>query len=613
MTGRYLKTKLLVSLVLVIAALSIPIALLGAYIIKKNIIGRTELQVLHDLRAARLVYNSELERIRQSFNLVSFNEPIEQIRNKIGLHYLDRIDIADINNISNELVRAAFEKGVESVGTRIISTDELSKLNNNLKKTTLIKIRTTPRAIPTDKLELHDVMAKECAMPFFDDKGKIKEVIYGGRIINRDYLLVDRIKQIVFGNDVFDSKPVGTVTIFQNDTRISTNVLDEDGNRAIGTRVSAEVFEKVIKQGQTWHDRAFVVTHWYKTAYEPIRNINNKVIGMLYVGILEKPFEDMALNIIILFLGIVGSVSMLAIILAYILVGGMAKSLTGMLNAIRRISEGKLDYRISSPMGVAEFDELVLAFNDMSEKLNEREQSLRISNEKLVVANENYVELIGFVAHELKGILASAVMNIYALKEGLLGLINFKQQKAVDSVARNLDYLTATVRKFLNLGIIERGQLKANKTQIDLKKDVFAVSIDALSSLAAKKNIHISNNMPDDFYVAADGELMQIVANNLLSNAIKYGYANSNIIIYGTATDNECTVEVFNESDPISDTGIQKLFKKFSRLDNIHTKKEKGTGLGLYITQQIILEHGGDIRVEPREHGNAFIFKIERS
>jgi signal transduction histidine kinase len=291
----------------------------------------------------------------------------------------------------------------------------------------------------------------------------------------------------------------------------------------------------------------------------------------------------------------------------------MARSLTGMLSAIRKISEGELDYRISSQMGVAEFDGLVLAFNDMSEKLHEREQSLRISNEKLVVANENYVELIGFVAHELKGILASAVMNIYALKEGLLGLINFKQQKATDSVARSLDYLTATVRKFLNLGVIERGQLKANKTQIDLNKDAFAVSIDAFSNLAAKKNIHISNNMPDNFYVAADSELMQIVANNLLGNAIKYGYANGNIIISGTATDNECTVEVFNESDPISDKDIQKLFKKFSRLDNIHTKKEKGTGLGLYITQQIILEHGGDIRIEPREHGNAFIFKIERS
>jgi two-component system NtrC family sensor kinase len=545
--------------------------------------------------------------------LVSFSEPIEQLRDKMGLHYLDKADITDINNISNELVRAAFEKKTEFVGTRIISTDELSKLNNDLKKTTSIRIRPTPRATPTDRLELRNVMAQECAMPFFDDKGKIKEIIYGGMIINRDYSLVDRIKQIVFGNDVYDSKPVGTVTIFQNDTRISTNVLDENGQRAIGTRVSAEVFEKVIEQGQTWHARAFVVTHWYKTAYEPIRNINNKVIGMLYVGILEKPFEDMALNIIILFLGIVSSVSVLAIILAYILVGGMARSLTGMLSAIRKISEGELDYRISSQMGVAEFDGLVLAFNDMSEKLHEREQSLRISNEKLVVANENYVELIGFVAHELKGILASAVMNIYALKEGLLGLINFKQQKATDSVARSLDYLTATVRKFLNLGVIERGQLKANKTQIDLNKDVFAVSIDAFSNLAAKKNIHISNNMPDNFYVAADSELMQIVANNLLGNAIKYGYANGNIIISGTATDNECTVEVFNESDPISDKDIQKLFKKFSRLDNIHTKKEKGTGLGLYITQQIILEHGGDIRIEPREHGNAFIFKIERS
>ena len=106
---------------------------------------------------------------------------------------------------------------------------------------------------------------------------------------------------------------------------------------------------------------------------------------------------------------------------------------------------------------------------------------------------------------------------------------------------------------------------------------------------------------------------MQIVANNLLSNAMKYSTANGHVTISGVAADGVCTVEVFNESDPIPERDVQKLFKRFSRLGNDQTRREKGTGLGLYITQQIIKEHGGEIWVEPRENGNAFIFKIERN
>ncbi len=613
MTGSSLKTRLLIGFVLVIAALSILIALLGAYIINKNVIDRTERQVLRDLRGAWLVYTSELDKIRQTFKLVSFDEPFDKLKEKMGLHYLERVGIADEEDVQSEIVRAVFDKRAECVGTRIISNSELAGLNHRLLETTSIKIKPTPKAMPSEKLAVQGVMAKEYAMPVLDSNGGVTEVIYGGRIINRDYSLVDRIKRIVFGNEMYDSKPVGTVTIFQGDTRISTNVLDEQGDRAVGTRVSAEVFEKVIGRGQTWHDRAFVVTHWYKTAYEPIRDINGSVIGMLYVGILEKPFDDMALGIIVMYLGIIIAVSVLAVILAYILAKGMTRPLSNMLGATRRISEGELGYRISVPIGVSEFDELALAFNDMSEKLNERETSLRVTNEKLIVANKNYVELIGFVAHELKGILASAVMNVYSLKEGMLGLINFKQRKAIESVARNLDYLTATVRKFLNLGVIERGQLEAHKRLVNLNKDVFTPSLDALSTIAAKKGIQVTNDIPDDLQVSADGDLMQIVANNLLSNAMKYSTTNGHVMISGAATDGVCTVEVFNESEPIPERDVQKLFKRFSRLDNDQTRREKGTGLGLYITQQIIREHGGQIWVEPRKNGNAFIFNIERN
>ena len=125
MTGNSLKTRLLIGFVLVIAALSILIALLGAYIINKDIIDRTEQRVLHDLRAARLVYVSELEKIRQSFKLVSFNEPLATLREKMQLHYLDRIQRSNRTDVPSEIVHAAFDQRTEYVGTRIISNIEL--------------------------------------------------------------------------------------------------------------------------------------------------------------------------------------------------------------------------------------------------------------------------------------------------------------------------------------------------------------------------------------------------------------------------------------------------------------------------------------------------------
>jgi signal transduction histidine kinase len=110
----------------------------------------------------------------------------------------------------------------------------------------------------------------------------------------------------------------------------------------------------------------------------------------------------------------------------------------------------------------------------------------------------------------------------------------------------------------------------------------------------------------------ADTDLMMVVANNLLTNAIKYGTEGGEIRIDARVFDNKIEVEVYNDSEPISEEDKGKLFKKFSRLNNESTRKVKGTGLGLYITSQIIESHGGNIRVEPREKGNSFIFIIER-
>ena len=614
MTPVSIKTRILLSFLMVILVLSLSIALLGYWVIQKDIIGRAELKVRRDLTTARTVYTSEIERIGQALRLVTPNGNIEALKKKLNVHYLRYVPREDFGSLPSEIAREAVKRGdPDGVGgTRIIGVAECETLGDSLGESP-IEIKPTPRARPTDKKAVDSVMAKEYAVPIFNDGGEIRGVLYGGRAINRDDTFVDHVREMVFGSDVYNDKPVGTVTIFLDDVRIATNVQDKDGRRAIGTRVSEEVYRAVVEQGRIWHERAFVVTDYYKSAYEPIRGLDGDILGILYVGTLEQPFTDMAREVLQFFLLSVVGVSVIAVLFSFVLAGAISRPMTEVVRASECLASGDWGYQVNTGTAIKEIDSMAEAFNAMAQGLKEREASLRISNEKLAAMNKSYIDLIGFVAHELKGILASAVMNAYAVRDGYLGLINFKQRKAMDSVARNLDYLDATVKKFLNLGRVERGELPVNKTTLNLKKDVFDSSINSLAPMASKKGLKIANEISPELVVYADSDLMQIVANNLVSNAIKYSPDAGKIKIAARQIDGMVEVDVYNDSTPMSEEQRAKLFQKFSRLDNPETKKVKGTGLGLYITKQIIERHGGSIAVEPREHGNSFVFRIERN
>jgi len=108
-------------------------------------------------------------------------------------------------------------------------------MSQDIQTRAYIKIEDTPKAAPSTIDVLESAMSKEYAMPVFDLHGQVQEIVYAGRVINQDYRLVDRIRRLVFGDELYRDKPVGTVTVFQDDVRISTNVLNEKGERAIGT------------------------------------------------------------------------------------------------------------------------------------------------------------------------------------------------------------------------------------------------------------------------------------------------------------------------------------------------------------------------------------------
>ena len=110
-----------------------------------------------------------------------------------------------------------------------------------------------------------------------------------GKLYKGDVLMEENFDVI----DLIGKATGDTVTIFKGDTRVSTNV-KKDGVRQVGTRASAEVVEKVLKNGQTYIGEAEVVGTRNLTAYEPIKNARGEIIGMWYVGVPATPYDDMA-------------------------------------------------------------------------------------------------------------------------------------------------------------------------------------------------------------------------------------------------------------------------------------------------------------------------------
>ncbi|MBF0385172.1 MAG: cache domain-containing protein [Candidatus Omnitrophica bacterium] len=607
-----LRDRILLNFICVIILLAVFLSFGGYLVVKKYIVGRAQEHVNNYLRTVAAVYQEQFNRMAIAFSVKDITGTIKPIQDELKLDYIFRLNPGEAALSKSDIAKSALEQRKPIFATRIIEKEELRSLGLD-PRDYQIDIRLTPRARPTKKETLDSFLALEYARPYLEGEGNVVSVLYGGRILNKSFDLVDEINQTVFEERMYEGKPIGTVTIFLDDVRITTNVLDPKGQRAIGTRVSESVYVKVVEQGKQWLDRAFVVTDWYITAYEPIKDLKGKIVGILYVGILEKPYMVMKRNIFILILFLIIITSIFGYWLSYMLTQTIDISLRRVVVTSKEIAEGNLHSKIEAKSSVKELNDLAEAFNHMSERLVERDKKIALTTDELEVMNKRYLDLIGFVSHELKGILASVVLNVYMFQKRILGDINEKQEKVLRSVARNLDYLTVTVKNFLNLSRIEKDELTASMQDVSLKEHVFNPAIESFNQQAEEREITITNQLRENVIIHADASLLQIIANNLISNAIKYGSIKGKIIVSDKDKKDLVEVEVYNDGEPIASVDQDKLFKKFSRIIYRGQEKIKGTGIGLFITKEIVEKHGGKIWVEPGLRGNSFKFTLRKN
>jgi len=106
------------------------------------------------------------------------------------------------------------------------------------------------------------------------------KLLVGEHVLNDDYSIPDELKELTGG----------TATIFMNDVRVSTNVVKEDGSRAVGTRLQGPAYDTVFREGKPYRGEAKILGEAYFTAYDPIKDSRGAVIGALYTGVKKSQF-----------------------------------------------------------------------------------------------------------------------------------------------------------------------------------------------------------------------------------------------------------------------------------------------------------------------------------
>jgi two-component system NtrC family sensor kinase len=499
------------------------------------------------------------------------------------------------------LIANVLSTEASAAGTVIVPAEELENESSLLAEQAHFVFIDTPMAMPRPETEETNGMLLMAAVPVFGDYGDLIGIVYAGTLLNRNYAIVDEVKQTVFQGVVYEGKDIGTATIFQNDVRISTNVSNEDGSRAIGTRIAADVYEQVIVKGEQWVGRAYVVNDWYITAYEPIRNIDNEIIGVLYVGILEQKYTDINNRAVLVFSGITITGVILAIVIALLISRGISSSIKNLVTASRQLANGNLEAK-ASKVSDDELGELADTFNTMAVALKDRDEKLKEYAKKKIMESERLAligQLSANVAHELNNPLQGIVTYSHLLLE---------EEAYSQDAKTNLQKIVVQANRCRDIirGLLDFSrQKKPDKTLCNINA-LLHDCVSLIEKQALFHNIQVVWDLEESLpSVILDPSQVERVFLNLIINAAEAMDGNGKLTLITRYNRKKKNVEikVKDTGHGITEENISKIFDPF------FTTKETGhgVGLGLAISYGIVKEHKGNLYVESElEKGTTF-------
>jgi two-component system NtrC family sensor kinase len=615
--------KLIASFLIISIISNLVFTIAGITYTGNRIIAQAQEMVRTDLNSAREIYSGELRHVQDVVQLTARRPIIQDIfafgvtktiqsnleREKQS-EDLDILTVVDKtgnvllrtnfpyktgDNISQqELIKSAVDTQTTVASTTIVPAEFLANESPRLAARAHFVFIDTPMAKPRTDTEQTTGMLLAVAAPVFDANELLIGTLFGAVLLNRSYTIVDTIKQTVFQGMMYKGKDIGTATIFQDDVRISTNVMTEQGTRAIGTRVTEAVYNQVVEKSLPWIDRAYVVNNWYITAYEPIRDLSDKVIGILYVGILEEKYTDLRQSAVLTFLLISLGGILASIGVSYVISRNITVPVKKLATASKELANGNLEIKVEKTSD-DELGELADSFNTMAFALRERDERLKEFTRKKFMESERLAlvgQLAANVAHELNNPLQGIVTYSHLLLEK--DICDQPTTQNIQKIVTQANRCRDIIRGLLDFS----RQRKPDKTLSDINS-IITEGISLVENQALFQNVQISMNLDQNLpKVVIDPSQIVRVFINLIVNAAEAMDGNGKLTITSLTDAHKGCIEV-----DVADTGSGIPAENYDKIfDPFFTTKETGhgVGLGLAISYGIIKEHKGSISVESK-------------
>ncbi|MEL6585403.1 MAG: cache domain-containing protein [Pseudomonadota bacterium] len=539
------------------------------------------------------------------------------------LYYLPAVAAADA--AAQWPVIAQGLAGQATTQIDVFSAADLTALSPTLATLARVALIDTEAAVPTDRLVEDRGMVVHSAAPvrLVGAEG----VLVGGILLNRNLDFIDTINELVYLNAATGGELGGTATLFLDDVRVSTNVRLFEGERALGTRVSAVVRGAVLDEGRTWLNRAFVVNDWYISGYLPLVDSRGDRVGMLYVGFLEAPFVVAKRSAIWWMVGAFATVLALSVPAFLWLARGVFSPLERMTRTMRRVGQGDLSARnrhrgkrdeigqVADHLDqlldqVQDRDARLRAYaEELNSRVDQRTAELRAANSKLeetyrqLVMSEKLAsigEITAGVAHEINNPVAVIQGNVDVIRD-TLGPGAREVETELDLVDRQVTRIQAIVGKLLTFA--RPNEFAVCDGTIALA-DVIEDSLVLVDHVLRTGPVEVVQSLAPVPEVKGDAGEMQQVVINLLVNATQAMADGGTVTLTLTQAERDGRAGV---ALTVRDTGpgipVETLDTVFDPF--FTTKQAEGTGLGLSISQALIQRVGGLITASNPEGGGA--------
>ncbi|WP_242013799.1 cache domain-containing protein [Gemmobacter caeni] len=519
-------------------------------------------------------------------------------------------------------------QGQGKAAVDILSPAAMEALAPGLAARAAVPLVATPNAAPTDRLTEDRGMIIHSAAPLRLPDGRAAALV-GGLLLNRNLDFIDTINALVYQSRSLPEGSQGTATLFLDDVRISTNVRLFENVRALGTRVSQAVRARVLGEGQTWLDSAFVVNDWYISAYEPIIDSHGARIGMLYVGFLEAPFRAEKTRSYLIATLVFLAIAALSVPIFLRWAGRIFLPLERMGQTIARVEAGEMDARNRIGAGddeisrvadhldglldtVQERDRQLRDWNEqLNQKVEERTRDLRDANRRLERTTERLImseklaavgEITAGVAHEINNPIAVIQGNLDVARMVLgEGAAPVKTEfDLIDDQVYRIGTIVSKLLQFARPGeysgaanIISPAQV-VRDCLVLTRRQIEGAGIEIRTDLATEAQVFMERT-----------ELQQVVV-NLILNAVHAMPGGGVLSLSVALRQGRVEIGVADSGTGMSAEIQRRIFDPF-----FTTKQAQGTGLGLSISQTLITRAGGRIGVRSAPgKGSRFVIRL---